>query len=258
MKKLTSLAIVIVLMLSILPTAQASEYMNVYSLDGRVEVISTSDFDAWHAVGWYSAPVMYVYAPDGRCEIIKISDFDAWHKVGWYSAPVMTVYAGERSTIIAKEEFRNWHNVGWDGYVPITLPSGKTVSVLTNDVGKYVNKDPAVYYNSKCYNSLNVIQWSPFGTYITVEQARMIAKKYVDENYVYCKNGLSEYMKHWEGVLSGYEEQIPELADYSDTSYLIGVYALDTVFAISVNKTTGYAFYCGGSSLAGWPIGIVF
>ena len=115
MKKLTSLAIVIILMLGILPTAQASEYMNVYSLDGRVEVIRTADFNAWHAVGWYSAPVMYVYAPDGRCEIIKISDFDAWHKVGWYSAPVMYVYAADgRKQVVLKSDAPAWKAVGWD------------------------------------------------------------------------------------------------------------------------------------------------
>ncbi len=102
-------------MFASITSVQAEEYMNVYALDGRVEVIKTTDFDAWHAVGWYSAPVMYVHAPDGRSEIIVKSDFDAWHAVGWYSAPVMYVYAADgRKQLVLKSEAPQWKAVGWD------------------------------------------------------------------------------------------------------------------------------------------------
>ena len=115
MKKVLSLIVIAVMMFSAIPSVQAEEYMNVYALDGRVKVIKTSDFYAWHQVGWYSAPVMYVYAPDGRCEIIVKSDFDAWHKVGWYSAPVMYVYnsAGNKKVVL-KSEVAQWKAKGWD------------------------------------------------------------------------------------------------------------------------------------------------
>lgn len=258
MKKIFSLLIVIVMMVAMLPAAQASEYMNVYAPDGRVEVIKTADFYAWHAVGWYSAPVMYVYALDGRTNLILESDFDAWHKVSWYSKPVMTVYAGNKSTVIAKEDFKNWNNVGWDAYVPLTLPNGNTISVLTNNVGNYVNTDPAIYYNPKVYRPLSEIQYSPYGTNITLEKAKEIAKSYVDKNVVYCEDGLASYMNQWYGGVSNYENQIPELEDYSDSAYLIALYVCDIVIGISVNKTTGYAFRCGEGALDGWSIGLVY
>ncbi len=150
MKKLVSLFIVIVFTFSIFLSVQANEYMNVYSLDGRVKTIRTADFNAWHAVGWYSVPVMYVYSLDNRMEIIKTSDYDAWRAVGWYNQPMMYIYnidgrerfitqkdyndnyyyysecewypypvmyvyaADGRRQIVPKTEAQAWKSVGWD------------------------------------------------------------------------------------------------------------------------------------------------
>lgn len=142
MKKTFCLLIVFVMMLAMIPAAQASEYMNVYALDGRVEAIKTSDFNAWHAVGWYSAPVMTVYAPDGRTEIIRISDFDAWHAVGWYSAPVMYVYAPDgRVELILQRDLQAWVNVGWSAsnYVQMYSPYGGKETVALSNVQAWKN-----------------------------------------------------------------------------------------------------------------------
>ena len=114
MKKLLSFILVGILMLSIIPTVQASEYMNVYATDGRVEYIKVEDFAAWHAVGWYSAPVMNIYAPDGRSMVIVKSDYSAWKAVGWYNTPVMYVYniKGEQK-LIYTADFNSYHQNGW-------------------------------------------------------------------------------------------------------------------------------------------------
>ncbi len=158
MKKLVSFIIVLCLMIAVIPVAHAQEYMNVYALDGRVEVIKKSDFDAWHKVGWYSAPVMYVYSLDGRTEIIKISDFDAWHKVGWYSAPVMYVYAADgRKQIVTKSDAPAWKAVGWDYQTNYAdnIPwknDNQQWAIIDLSVGPYSNwKDNRNYYINKYF-----------------------------------------------------------------------------------------------------------
>ena len=136
MKKLLSFIMVLCLMITVIPVVHAQEYINVYSADGRVEVIEKSDFDAWHKVGWYSAPVMYVYSIDGRRELILKSDFNAWHAVGWYSAPVMYVYSIDgRSQIIPKDDYEAWRAVGWCSSTPMIVysPDGRTQYIPKNE-----------------------------------------------------------------------------------------------------------------------------
>ena len=114
MKRLLSVIIVGIMLFSLIPTVQASEYMNVYATDGRVEYIKVEDFPAWHAVGWYSAPVMNIYAPDGRSMVIVKSDYSVWKAVGWYDVPVMYAYNLKGETkLIYTSEFSYYHSKGW-------------------------------------------------------------------------------------------------------------------------------------------------
>ena len=136
MKNLVSILVALTLMFGLLSVTQATSKMNVYSLDGRVEVIDVADFNAWHAVGWYSAPVMNIYTLDGRSQIILKSDFNAWHAVGWYSAPVMTVYSLDgRSRVIVKSDFDAWHAVGWYSAPVMTVyaPDGRSQVIVKSD-----------------------------------------------------------------------------------------------------------------------------
>ncbi|MBR3933070.1 MAG: hypothetical protein IKJ68_04075 [Clostridia bacterium] len=114
MKKILSICIMCIMLISFVPAAQAGDYISVYAPDGRCETIKTEDFAAWHAVGWYSKPVMYVYAPDGRSQLIVKSDYSAWNAVGWYNAPVMYAYNTKGETIlIYTAEFNKYHSKGW-------------------------------------------------------------------------------------------------------------------------------------------------
>ncbi len=60
-----------------------SNYINVYSADGRVMGITDLQLPIYEMVGWYSEVTMY--ADDGRT--FKISPFqvDDYQKVGWYT-----------------------------------------------------------------------------------------------------------------------------------------------------------------------------
>ncbi|MBQ3022258.1 MAG: hypothetical protein IJD91_02875 [Clostridia bacterium] len=52
----------------------------------------------------------------------------------------------------------------------------------------------------------------------------------------------------------------PKLFDYSDSSYLIGVKGFpgDGFHCVSVNKTTGYTFFCGNGSASWTKIGALY
>ena len=111
MKKLVSVVVCLVMVLSVFSVSAAT----MYATDGRSTYVPDSEVALWESVGWYrAADTITVYAADGRTKIIPKVAFDAWHAVGWYSAPVMTVYATDgRTAVILKSEYNTWKKAGW-------------------------------------------------------------------------------------------------------------------------------------------------
>ncbi len=204
MKKTFCFLIICVIMLSMLPAAQANEYMNVYAPEGRVEVIKTADFDAWHAVGWYSAPVMYVYALDGRCELILKSNYYTWSQVGWYDAPKMYVYSPYNQTkLINKSDFDYYHANGWYSapVMYVYAPDGRKQLVLESDAPawKAVGWDYQTGYADNIPWTSDYQYWAVInlncGPYSDWHQNR---NYYIDKYFIEMPEKDRKNIKHYE------------------------------------------------------------
>lgn len=95
----------------------------VYATDGRSSYIPEDEKDAWLEVGWYDHPVAEVFALDGRHEVIPLEEKEEWLEVGWYDSPIITVYSLDgRSSQIPESEKDAWRAVGWYDQKLIPLP----------------------------------------------------------------------------------------------------------------------------------------
>lgn len=206
--------------------------VTMYSADGRTESVPKSKISDWEAVGWYQYPVCYVYAPDGRAELIAQKDVQAWLSVGWYDSLYVTLYKpyGETQTV-SLWDIPLWQKYGW--YTePVYL-------IYTANGDMLVTK-------SQVEN----------GAVVSIEQAMKIASDFckthdpVTDLYAY----VGTFCDSIEEVVA--RLYTPQLLDYNSDFYLIEVNYIDAFEAISVNKQTGEARYCGGGqdyySGCGW------
>lgn len=153
-------------LLSALPLGvYADAVMTMYAPDGRTEIVSMADAEAWQNVGWYTAPVTTMYAPDGRTAVVAASDTAAWQNVGWYAVPVTTMYAPDGKTaVVAISDTAAWQNVGWYT-VPVTTmyaPDGRTAVVAQSEVSAW--KNVGWYESYSQAQSANVVSSAASGT----------------------------------------------------------------------------------------------
>ena len=224
MKKIFSLLIVIVMMVAMIPSVQADEYMNVWAPDGRSEMIKTADFDAWHAVGWYSAPVMYVYALDGRCELILKSNYYAWSQVGWYDAPKMYVYSPYNQTkLINKSDFDYYHANGWYSapVMYVYAPDGRKQLVLESDAPawKAVGWDYQTGYADNIPWTSDDQYWAAIdldcGPYSDWHQNR---NYYIDKYFIEMPEYNRTNIKHYDCSQNDYGDKLLFIPRYKTTT----------------------------------------
>jgi hypothetical protein len=75
-------------------------YITLYSLDGREEIVAEEEVNAQLTVGWYLEPMTVLYAKDGRTEIIPLREKEAQLQVGWYEQPININYSAFEKTNI--------------------------------------------------------------------------------------------------------------------------------------------------------------
>lgn len=75
-------------------------YITLYSLDGREELVAENKVNEQLTVGWYLEPMTVLYAKDGRTEIIPLREKEAQLQVGWYEQPININYSAFEKTNI--------------------------------------------------------------------------------------------------------------------------------------------------------------
>ena len=163
MKKSALFLLILALLLTMPTFCISAEELTVYAPDGRQQIITSDDLDAWVNVGWFAKPPITVYAPDGRQQFINPDDLDAWVNVGWFAKPPITVYSLDgRQQFINPDDLDAWVNVGWFAKPPITVYSldGRQQFINPDDLNAWINvgwyKEPPVTVYSADGKSLAI------------------------------------------------------------------------------------------------------
>lgn len=225
--------------------------MLVYAGDGRNQIIPKADLQEWKNAGWFDYPVTLMYAPDGRKEYVHCDNVSQWESVGWYRYPVCYVYAIDgRVQIIPKSDVAAWVAVGWYESNEVTMYNiygeSQTVSLwhvpLWQNSGWY--REPVYQLSGKVFTKTQV----EYGAVVSIEEAEKIASDFCKTHLPMSESTMREYVGYYFNSLSEVKKEVynTELLDFNSKYYLISVSYIEYYEAISIDKQTGVAKYCGG------------
>ena len=150
MKKILKLVTIVALFLTVaVMTANASERVTMYSLDGRAINVDAREVPSYRSVGWYTNindVRTTMYSLDGRTIEIWKSEVDNYKNVGWYeniSNVKATMYSPAGIIIdVWKSEVDDYKSVGWyddinDARVTMCARDGRTLEVWKNEYETY-------------------------------------------------------------------------------------------------------------------------